>query len=176
MTSIITAAVSDKMSQNVNGLKGLIQNSIQINKGRIDYSREVGEQADSLTATAVSNINVFSISPENKNAVIKAFLANEPGFSTSTFNPDSYNLSITSSTNSADKIKGLLTISGSAVPEINPSEVTKLISGKSIGKAKTLIRSSYPRVYNFEISTNLTFLQAVNPLPFSQNHITVDIK
>lgn len=176
MNSLITTSVNDKIKENVNGIAGLIQNSVQISKGRIDYSREVGEETDTLTATAVSTINVFSINPDNKTSLIKAYLASEPGFSDSTFNSDSFNLSVTPTTSSADKIKGLMTIEGTAIPQVDTSKIIKLISGKSLNNARTLIKSAVPRVYNFEITTNFTFLQAVNPLPFRAANITLEIK
>jgi hypothetical protein len=176
MNSIITAAVNDKISQNVNNISGLIQNSTQINKGRLDYSREVGEQADTLTATATSTINVFSITPDNKTAVIRAFLADQPGYGDATLNPDSFNLSISSVTTLVDKIKGLLTISGNASPQINSAQIIKLVSGKSLNTAKSLIKTNVPRVYNFEITTNFSFLKAINPLPFRTSNITIEVK
>jgi hypothetical protein len=168
ISSIITAAVNDKVDQNVKNIKGLIKNSVQINKGRIDYSREVGEEADTLTAVATSNINVFSLTPENQIALIKAYLSPVDGFNNSTINPDNFDFSITP--------KGVLTINGTVTPQFDSSKIISLISGKSLNTARTLIKTNVPRVYNFEITTNFQFLQSINPLPFRGSNIIVEVK
>lgn len=176
MNSIITTAVNDKISQSVKDINGLVKNSVQINKGRIDYSREIGEEADTLTATATSNINVFSLTSDIKAALIKAYLTNLDGFNDSTFNPDNFDFSITPGNNTVDKIKGSLTISGTATPKVDSSKVLRLVSGKSLNTARALIKTNIPRVYNFGITTNFPYLEAVNPLPFRSSNITVEIK
>jgi hypothetical protein len=176
MTTAINTAVGEKISNDVNSVNGLIKNSTQIKKSRLVYNREVGEEADQLSATATSTVYVFTISTDQKTKLLQAFLSGESGFSDSTLNTDNFELSINPTQSSVDKIVGTLSIKGSTIPKINPAEIIQLVSGKTFKTADNLIKNRFPRVYNLKITTNLPFLDNLNPLPFLHSHITVEIK
>ena len=72
--------------------------------------------------------------------------------------------------------RDLLTIDGSSIPQVDTSAIIKLISGKSLSTARKLIQTNIPRVYNFEITTNFSFLKSINPLPFRTSNINVVVK
>ena len=176
MELLITKSINEKIDQLNQSSKGIISNSDQINKGRIDYSREIGEKADTLEATASSSIFVYSLNSDNKDKLIKASLAEEPHYNDSLINSNNFDLSISSVTLSADRIKGLLNIKGLAAPKVDPSAVIKMISGKKLSTAHALIQKQMPLVYNFEITTNFSYLQFINPLPFRASNINVVLK
>ena len=176
LDSVITTTVNDKITTQVNGTKGLIKNATQIKKGRIDYSREVGEEADTLTATTVSTIYIYSLNGDSQFQLIKSLLQQDPSYDGSAINPDNFDFSFTSDSTTVDKIKGRFSVNGAITPRVDTQKIIQLISGKSLNSARDLIRTSVPRVYNFQITTNFAFLKAINPLPFRFNNITVVIK
>lgn len=175
MSAAINTAVNEKVTQ-ASGAKGLIQNTIQVKKSRLVYNREIGEEADELTATAASTVYVFTLNPDLKIKILNSFLANEPEFNNSNLNPDNFELSIDPTDSSVDKIKGTLTLKGQASPKINTAQLIKLVSGKNLKTADQLIKNHFPRVYNLKITTNFQFLHSINPLPFLHSHITVEVK
>ncbi len=175
MTMAIDQAVNDKLSQ-ANSVNGLIKNSTQVKKSRLTYSREVGEEADQLSATATSTVTVYYLNHDQKSQMLTALLSSEPGFNEIILNPDNFELSLSSVTQSSGIVSGTLSIKGTSLPKFDQSDVVKLLSGKNIKTAQNLIKTNYPRVYNFEIETNFRFLRAVNPLPFLHSNITVEVK
>lgn len=175
MTETIDQSVDEKLTQ-TNGISGLIKNSTQVKKSRLVYSREIGEEADELSATATSTVTVYYLTDDQKKDILNNLLSSESGFNEADINPGNFELSLVPVSTDNGQVKGTLTIKGTAVPKVNAAAVSQLLSGKSLSRAAELIKSSYPRVYNFEINTNFRFLQSINPLPFLRSHITVEVK
>jgi len=172
----ITSAIDEKINNEIKNIEGLIQDSVQIKKGRIDYSREKGEQTDGLTATSVSTINVFSISTENRTKIVESLLINDSQYNGSLVDLNNIQFFLTSNNPSLDKVKGQLKVEGFITPQVDKLKIIKLISGKSVKTAHTLIKSQFPQIYNFKITTNLRLIGFINPLPFRISNITVEVK
>lgn len=172
----INTDVDARLNQELLKNPGIIKDAVQIKKGRIEFNREVGEEANELVATAISTVYVFYLDNDKKSQMLNAFLASEPGFNDSQVNPNDFTLNIKPNKNTIDKIQGLMSISGKSTPKINQDYTAKLLSGKSQSNAQKIIKSNIPRVYNYQITTNFNFLKAINPLPFKAENIKVEIK
>lgn len=172
----ISTDVDTRLNQEIVSTPGIIKDTVQIKKGRIEYNREIGEAGDELVATSVSTVYLFYLDNDKKTQMLTAFLSAEPGFNDSIINPNDFNLNIKSSKNSIDKIQGLLSINGQATPRLNLASTAKLLSGKSQASAQKIIKNNIPRVYNYQISTNFSFLKAINPLPFRLQNIKIEVK
>lgn len=176
LNTITENLIQEKINSESQNNQFLIKGTIQTKKGRIDYNREVGEQADEITASAVNTVYIFYFTPDQKSLLLTSFLTEEEGFNRTNFNPDNFEVAVTPSVNSLDKITGQLTISGKIIPSIDSLKVAKIVSGKSENSAMTLVKKTYPRVYNYQIITNFSLLKAINPLPYRLSNITIETR
>jgi hypothetical protein len=172
----ITAEVDSRISKEIGQISGIIKDTLQIKKGRIEYSREIGEEADELTANSVNTITIYYLDSGKKTQLLDAFLSSEDGYANSTVTPDNFNISISSAKNSGTAISGLMTIEGKSTLKVDIDSLKKQIYGKNVTKAQDLIKKVIPRVYNFQINRNLSFLNFINPLPYRLQNITIEVK
>lgn len=163
----IAASVNDRITKELANNPGIIRDSVQIRKGHFDSNREIGEEADELTITSTSSISVLYFNQDQKTTLLNTFLRSEVGFKESVFSPDNFDIALN---------KTKLTITGKSIPSVNTQSIARLISGKSQSVAISLIKKSLPRVYNYQISTNLSFLKSINPLPFRFSNISIEVK
>jgi len=168
-------SISERVTQETAGISGIINDLQQIKKGRIDYNREIGEQADQLTGNLISTIKIYYLDPQAKLKLINAFLGDNNEFKESDIDIERFNLTITSAKFNNQTISGMLTIDGQSNPKIDRLALAKSLAGKFRRPAINLIKSQ-PRLYNYQISTNFSFLSAINPLPFRLQNITIEVK
>ncbi|MFA5795975.1 MAG: hypothetical protein WC885_02275, partial [Candidatus Shapirobacteria bacterium] len=77
----LNLAIDQKIKSEVSVLPGLIKETIQSKPGRIEYNREVGEEAADLEATLAADVLVFLIDPSKKAEIVNNFLKDLPDFS-----------------------------------------------------------------------------------------------
>jgi hypothetical protein len=172
----ITEEINKKIDEKVNGgldnVSGVISGTTQISKSKTDLSREIGEQADELTATVASSVSVFTITDSVKEQIIKKFLADQENFNNVTINVSDFNLSFESTKNESQQAVGTLSIKGSAIPQVDLTKLKKSLIGKTTQKASSLIKKMVNRAYNFNIENNF----ALNLLPFREDNLSIEIK
>ncbi|MFA5894932.1 MAG: hypothetical protein WC851_04100, partial [Candidatus Shapirobacteria bacterium] len=140
----------------------------QTKKGRVEYNREIGEEADELVATVTTTITAFSLNDSQKSKIINALFASEPDFGNVVSNYDKFTLNVQS--------KNQATFAVRYLPKVDKSAVAKMISGKSQKTATSLIKKNVRRVYNYQIATNLKAITFINPLPLRTENIIINIK
>jgi len=176
----INQAVEDSVDQDIDQqtdqLDHVIKSTVQINTGRIDYSREIGEVADEITASVITTVTVFSLEPAQKENIVRTLLSSQEDFPDSQIDPDQFQLEFTIDKIDTDTASGTLVVQGQSLPSIDIDQFKKDISGKSVKKTDQIIKQSLPRAYNYNLKTNLPFLGRLNPLPFRPKNITVIIK
>ena len=79
ITTDINLAVKSKLDSEIAKNSNIIRDTVQIQKGHIDYNREIGEEADQLTGTAISKVYVFFLDSSKKIDLINDVLASETG-------------------------------------------------------------------------------------------------
>lgn len=176
INEVIKNETNKKIDQDLSSINGVIRETIQNKKDRIDYSREIGEEADELSASAQANVTVFFLEAETKEKIINKFLIKEDGFSQSDINPDLFKFNFKIEKIDEDKTTGILTLEGKSLPKINILELKQKISGKSKKRTSDIIKKTVARVYNFKIENNFRFLEFFNPIPFLKNNIKIEIK
>lgn len=169
-------ATNNKIDKDLSDTAGIIKETIQTQKPRIEYSREVDEEANELSATAESSVSVFVLNDNRKDQIINEVLSKEADFNQAIIDPQKFNLKFQITKNETDSSTGNLIIEGNALPKIDLVALAKSISGKSQSKANQIIKKTVNRVYNFNIKTNLPFIKAINPLPFQAKNINFEIK
>lgn len=169
ITEMINTSANEKINKDFSDIPGIIRESIQSKTNRIEYNREVGEEADDLTASVEANITVFVLDPKQKNEIVNSFLIKENNFEQSQIDSKKFNLSYKINKIDKDFATGELTIDGQTLPKIDLTQLTKNLVGKTKKKASEIIKKSVPKLYNYQIKTN--FL-----LPFQQKNIIFEIK
>lgn len=176
INEVIKNETNKKIDQDLSSINGVIRETIQNKKDRIDFSREIGEEADELSASTQASVVVFFLEPEVKKQIIEKFLAKEDGFDQSVIDPSLFKFNFKVDKIDEDQAIGTLIIEGQPLPKINILDLKEKISGKSKKKASEIIKKSVARVYNFRIENNFRFLEFFNPIPFLKNNIKIEVK
>lgn len=172
----VVTETNNKVKNDLSSLSGIIDGSIQNNRSRVEYSREIGEEADTLNATVNASVSVFLFNPDQKLAVINGLLSSESNFSDSIVNTDNFNFIFKLDKIDSSKASGTLTLTGTASPKIDINSIKSKIKGKFKASAGNIIKKSIGRVYNYTIKTNMSFIDFINPLPFLINNINIEVK
>jgi hypothetical protein len=151
----------------------VLKETIQVKSGKVEFSREVDEETNELTASSKSTVVVFVISPETKKKILEQFLSGESGFSESQLNPDSFELTLKINKLESDKATASLTIKGSSLPKFDISSLQKKLTGKTFNNAQKIIKKTNIRVYDFDFKSNFKFL---NLLPLNSKNIIIETK
>ncbi len=172
----IEQAVKDSLDQEIKKYDQTILSSLQIASGRLDYSRELGEAAENITASVTSAVTVFSLLPEHSRSIVTGFLASEENFSQSQIDPDLFNLSFEIQKLQTDTATATLSIQGQSLPQVDIPALKKQIKGRRPSQLDRIIRQQIPRTYNYNLKTNWDFLKDFNPLPFNPRRIFITVK
>lgn len=171
----IASLTDQKIKTDLPALTGVIKETIQIKKNHMDISREVGEEADTLTGTLDGTVSVFVVDDVKKADIISQILSLQPNFNLAQIEPKNFTFSFKPDKINDSSAHGVLTVTGKSLPKIDVEQLKKKISGKSKATAAILLKSSSPRVYKYKIATNFNFLSFINPLPFRTKNINIDI-
>lgn len=163
---------TEEKTNSLGDVQGVITGTTKVSKGKTELSREVGEQADELTASVDASVSVFTISNENKEKVVKQFLSSEDNFNQSIFDVNNFNLEFSSDKIESQQAAGTLTIKGLSTPSIDLKNLKKTLLGKTTSKASEIIKKTVTRAYNFTIKNNLP----LNLLPFRVNNLSIEIE
>ncbi|MDP4010230.1 MAG: hypothetical protein Q8P53_04595 [Candidatus Shapirobacteria bacterium] len=169
-------AVSEKISKDVSGLIGAISESVQSKQSHIEYSREIDEEADELSATSEASVIVFVLDPEEKSQIIDNFLSSEETYRQSQHSSNGIDMKFKLDKIDEDKAIGTLDLEGQLIPNIDISQIRKRITGKTQSSAISYLKKGIDRVYNYHIDFNFKLFGSLTPMPFRSQNIVIDIK
>jgi len=172
----IESAIDQKIEENINNLAGAIKETLKIKQQKIEYSREIGEQADELTASVDAEISVLVLDQSLYPTIAEAFLASDESFQKSTKDSSSLSFAFSDINAGSDKTTAKLTISGLLTPLLDENKIKQDLKGKNLKYTHEYLQKNVPRVYNFTTQTNFPFLEFVNPFPFKVDRIEVETK
>ncbi|KKQ89625.1 MAG: hypothetical protein UT14_C0054G0011 [Candidatus Shapirobacteria bacterium GW2011_GWE1_38_92] len=130
----------------------MINDSIQIKQNSIDYSREVGEEAEVLDGAVNASVTALILDPNIKTEIINKFLSDNPSFNDAQINPDDFDIQFQMSTTDSSNLSALMTISGKSPPKIDTQKIKKSIAGKSIRAATAYIKDNYVQAYGYHVA------------------------
>ena len=172
----VSQSISEKITQKIDKISQIINETLQSSNSRIDYNREIGEQAEELSASVSTTVTIFSLKPGQKEEILSAFLSDQPDFAKSQFDADSFSLTFDIKQITANTASGTLTLKGQSLPQVDLPLLTKQISGKFRQKIPQILNQTFPRMYNYQILTNTSFFDRFNPLPFLTKNINITVK
>jgi len=165
--------IDDRIKLETDNSTDLIKSTIQTKNSKVELNREVGEEADELTATSESTIIVFALKTDSKEKIVKYFLASEDGFSKSDINPKDFSLDFKLNKITADDATGDLVITGKSLPKIDSTQLQNKLILKTSKQISSFIKTSIPRAYNFNVKMVPSFM----PLsPINSKNIFIQVK
>jgi len=164
----IKIAAQEKVNQELTKSTGVIESSIVIKQIKIEYTREIGEEANELSATANASVSAFIMSPIEKEKMIKNFFVANNDFKQSLFDINNIETTFT-----IDKVEdrsavAQVNISGKLLPAINIADVKKRIFFKTKTSAQKILKN-INRVYKID-------LKSFYILPLRLENIYIDVK
>ncbi len=154
-------------------VKGTVQTKID----HLEYSREIGEQADEISAVAKATVGIYFFTKEQKQQALISLISDQPDFPKSEIDPSSFSFTLLADKVGQDEITGRATVTGQALPKIDQDRLKKIVSSKTVKNAREKIRSNFPRVYNLSIDTIFQFLpDNLNLLPLRWQNIKLIVK
>lgn len=168
----INKKIDEKVNSGFDSVSGFISGTTQISKNKIELSREVGEQADELTATVNASVSIFSLSDSVKEMILKQFLSDQDDFNNSTIDAANFKFEFSGDEIKSQQANGVLIVSGFGAPTIDSVKLKKSLIGKTNTKASKVIKKTVSRAYNFTIKNNLP----LNILPFRVDNISIEIE
>ncbi|MFA5827842.1 MAG: hypothetical protein WC841_00565 [Candidatus Shapirobacteria bacterium] len=171
----IALSVEEKINTDLSGNNNIIKDSIQSKTSRIEYNREVGEEAEELKADISATVSFFVLSETVKNETTSSFLSSDENFSKAVFDPKLFKLNFKVAKNETDRSTGVAEIDGKALPIIDQADLRNSIRGKSKAEAEKIIIEKIPRAYKIHINHRPPYITFFNLLPFRQENINVKV-
>jgi len=168
----INQSIEDKNTGDLQSLSGILKETIKINKDQIELSREVGEAAEELTADVQAAVSVFTLENSIKEAILQEFLSDQENFTNSLIDLNNFDFDFEAKKVDSQKATGTLSITGTAVPNLNLDQLKKSLTFKTKKKASELIKNNIKRAFNSHIDIN----SPIDILPFRPNNISIEIK
>ncbi len=175
LTQNVEASLNDQISQKINSdssYQNLLKDTLFIEKKQLIFSRELGEEAQTLEVNANITFSLLQIVPQQKDNIIKTLLANDQDFLKSVASPSDFSFSFVASKTTSQKSTGKLTLTGKTLPKINTDDLRALLAGKDFTKAQKII-DSQPYVYGRSLKIIPPLFSFLKRLPPSADKITI---
>jgi hypothetical protein len=160
----IKQQTEEKYQGTINNASGLLKGTVRTDNGKIEFNREVGEEAGELTATSRSKVTAYLLNNDTKKQVIEASLTSLPDNSKLDIEHGSYDLSVESADLSQAKVK----ITGKVLPKIDEAKLVKNLTFRTKTKVVESLKTSVPNLYDSSFSTYSPYYKLFNltpPLP-----------
>ncbi len=136
----------------------LLKSTVTTKQSNIEYSREIGEQADTLDASMEAIVSYYSLNPDEIASIID-FVSKSTEFEQAI---DIVNSQLMFDFISKQDLSGNLNITGKASPQIDFDLIRQLLTLKSNRRFVDILHSNIQRAYDFNLRSNSPF----GPLPF----------
>lgn len=175
LTKKVEASLEDQISQKISGdssYQDLLKDTLFIDKKQLVFSREVGEEAQTLEVNANLTISLMQINSKQKDNIIKTLLASDQNFLESVASPSDFSFSFAAEKTTSQRSTGKLTLIGKTLPKIDADKLRSLLAGKDFTKAQRIIESQ-PHVYDRNIKIIPSIFSFLKRLPPSADKITI---
>ncbi len=175
LSQSVEAALGTQISQKINSdssYRDLLKETLFVDKKQLIFSREIGEEAETLEVNANLTISLLQINPQQKDTIVKTLLAGDQDFLQSVVSSSDFTFSFASTKTTSQKSTGKLTVIGKTLPKIDTDRLRALLVGKDFSKAERII-DSQPLVYGREIKIIPSVFSLLKRLPPSADKITI---
>ena len=149
----------------------LLKSTVTTKQSNIEYTREIGEQADTLDASMEAVISYYSLIPDEIVSIVD-FVSKSTEFEQAI---DSVNSELTFDFIPKQDLSGNLSITGKASPQINFDTLRQLLTLKSNRRFVDILQSNIQRAYDFNLRSNSPF-GSLPFLPLLKSNINLVVK
>lgn len=175
LSKIITDSLDERIDQKVaeeSSLSGLMPSTLFIDKKQLDFSREVGEEADELKVDANLTLSLLQIDPAKKGDIIRLLLQDNQEFLQSVASEKDFELKFEATKNASQKSTGKLTIIGKTLPKVEVATLQKKLAKQKISTAYKIL-DAQPMLYGRNIEILPKVFNLWQRLPPSPDKITI---
>ena len=175
LSKTVEASLGTQISQKITAdstYRDLLKETLFIDKKQLVFSREVGEEAETLEVNASLTISLLQINSQQKDTIIKTLLASDQNFLQSVASPSDFTFSFAATKTTSQKSTGKLTLTGKTLPKVDADKLRSLLAGKDFTKAMKIIESQ-PRAYDRKIKIIPSIFSFLKRLPPSADKITI---
>lgn len=175
LTKTVNDALEGKIKEKVDSetsLAGTLPGSLFIDKKQLDFSREVGEEADTLEVSAHLTLSLFQIDPNKKENIVKTLLADDKDFLDSVPSPSDFSFTFKATQNASQKSTGKLTVTGKTMPKLDTAELRRQLVKQKVATAYKIL-DALPRLYNRNIKISPAAFNLLKLMPSSSDKITI---
>lgn len=167
---------NQKIETDLKKINGILSDTIQVQLDKIEYNREVGEEANELSASVKAVVSVFALDSDSGEKIISSFLSKDPNYSQSEVNPADFKVNFAIQSIDDTQANGTLSIEGNAIPLINKDEIAQKLSGKNTSKISSIIKSANSRIFDYHLERSPKFFNRIIPLPVFSSKIKIIIR
>ncbi len=179
----LTKQLNDKIGQELDAKiktetesKNIFKSTLRTLKDRIEFNRELDEQATELQATLNANVSVFNITDATKKLLVDHYLKQLPEFASADINPDLVQFVFKAETIDDARATGTLQFAGLASPKLDLTQLASEIKGHSPTSIRPIILKHVPRAYDFKIEDHSLIKLLSHWLPFSASNIKIQLE
>ncbi|MFA6602773.1 MAG: hypothetical protein WCT01_03125 [Candidatus Shapirobacteria bacterium] len=179
--SRLLAELDNKINQQVNVLIAtqsdplLINNSAFVNSKKIDLTREIGEEANELLASAKLSISFHQLSAEQKQNLVDSVVSSFALKSKHKYLPQNFIISFVTPPK-ALAYAGTLRVNGWLEPQISAQNLTSKLTLLSPKSLPQILRKEVPRFYDWEINSRLGYINIIPLTPVFPGQIHLHFK
>jgi hypothetical protein len=179
--SRILAELDNKISQQIKDLIAaqsdplLINNSAFVNSKKIDLTREIGEEANELLATAKLSVSFHHLSSEQKQNLVDSVVSSLASESKLKYLPQNFVISFALPPK-ALAYSGNLQVNGWLEPQISSKDLTSKLTLLSPKSLPQILRKEVPRFYDWEINSRLGYINVIPLTPVFPGQIHLQFK
>ena len=161
--------LADEKGSDTHILSKLTEVTLQNEK----YSKEIGEEADSLSLTAKANATLYLYKNKDLSDHLHDILVKDAP-SDFTLEKNKINFTVDNANKKDDKISLSVSANGKFIKDVKSSDVLKTVKGKSIENVKKMMKDNYKaNSIQLDIEPKLPILE--NFMPFFEKNIIVKI-
>jgi len=156
---ILTDRVNEKISQVVSQSqpdqenKYILHSTSKTKQGNIEFGREIGEEADMLSANLETVVSYYSLLPQEESDIIK-YISDKNNFDQSI---DQQHSLLNFDFIKDSDLSGELFVSGKAGPLIDIDKISQQLVFKSNKNFVDILKSNVQRAYDFNLRSNSPF-------------------
>ncbi len=168
--------IKDQLDQKVNEEKGspdILSSTLRIVKGKTEYNREIDEEASLLEGTLNATVTALSLSQKIKEELISTYIRGAPDYSATTIQAQDIKISFTSTSLDDKQAVGTIIFTGSAMPELNQSELKKDLVFVSYSDISAILQKNSSRIFDYKITNDSPILKLIKRLPVQVNNINL---
>ncbi|MCS7092912.1 MAG: hypothetical protein NZL96_00540 [Patescibacteria group bacterium] len=171
---ILKKAKDHQFSLNLKKTEKLINDLSEYQITKKNSSKEVGEEAESLTLTATVTVNFYSFDGENLREVLKEKISREVD-KNFIIPKETIEIKVNNPKKIDSQIQASIAVNARAIPNLDQRQIVRSLRGKNLKKADLILKEEF-KVGNYHLDQKNALPIVGNYLPFFEKNLKIEIK